>query len=538
MPPSSPAAPAQPAGPTTLGGLLAQVVQANAHATAYETAHRRWTFTDVDRAVHRVAARLQRAGVQPGERVAALTKQTAEATVLVLAAAHIGAVCCPVNWRLSATELRQVVQDSGAGFLMADAEFMPVAFAMDLPQITTLVPTLDSGAPGDPPGLLRWAADETGDVPAWPAQPSDTALQLYSSGTTGLPKGVEITHDNLIAMCEDVPRELALDASSANLNVLPVFHIAGIAMSLAVLMAGGKTVAWPDFQPEQIVAGMAEHGITHSFFVPSMIQMLLQTPGVEQGDFSTLRLIGYGASPVTEHVLQEAMRVFGCQLTQTYGMTETTGMVVALRPHDHDPNGPRAHLLRAAGEAVAGTRLRIVDTISLQDLPDGEVGEILIRSRMNLKQYWRNPKATAEALLPADDGQAPHWLRTGDAGYLQDGYLYIRDRIKDMVISGGENIYPIEIENVLATHPAVADCAVIGIADATWGEAVQACIVLRPGAAVTEAEIMDFCRERIARYKCPRHVVFMDALPRNPSGKVLKRLLREPYWKGQQRAVG
>ena len=513
----------------SVGALFAQIVRAHADDTAYETPQGRWSFADVERAVQRVAARLQGLGVQPGERVAALTKQTAEATVLVLAAAHIGAVCCPVNWRLSAAEMRQVVQDAGARFLMADAEFMPVAFAMGLPQLATLVPTLDSGEQGDPPGLLRWAGEGTVDVPAWPAQPSDTALQLYSSGTTGLPKGVEITHDNLLAMCEDVPRELALDAASANLNVLPVFHIAGIGMSLAVLMSGGKTVAWPDFQPAQVIAGMARHGITHSFLVPSMIQILLQTPGVEQGDYSRLQLIGYGASPVTEHVLQEAMRVFGCQLTQTYGMTETTGMVVALRPHDHDPNGPRAHLLRAAGEAVADTRLRIVDTVSLQDLPDGEVGEILIRSRQNMARYWRNPQATDQTLLAAADGAQPPWLRTGDAGYLQDGYLYIRDRIKDMVISGGENIYPIEVENVLATHPAVADCAVIGVVDATWGEAVQACIVLRPGARATEAELMDFCRERIARYKCPRHVVFLDALPRNPSGKVLKKLLRERY---------
>jgi acyl-CoA synthetase (AMP-forming)/AMP-acid ligase II len=511
--------------PTTVGELLAQVVQAHAPQTAYETPHTRWTFADVERAVRQVASRLQRLGVQPGDRVAALTKLTAETTVLVLAAAHIGAVCCPINWRLSPAELTQVLQDAGARFLMADGEFLAVARALDLPLLLAVVPTLD----GAEPGLAKWANDGGAEVPAFPAQPSDTALQLYSSGTTGLPKGVEITHDNVLAMCEDVPRELVLGATSANLNVLPVFHIAGIGMSLSVLMSGGKTVAWPDFEPARIIAGIGIHGITHMFLVPSMIQMLLQTPGVEQGHYERLQLIGYGASPVTEHVLQEAMRVFGCQLTQTYGMTETTGMVVALRPHDHDPKGPRAHLLRAAGQAVASTQLRIVDTISLQDLPDGEVGEVLIRSRMNLKQYWRNPKATAEALLPADDGVAPHWLRTGDAGYLQDGYLYIRDRIKDMVISGGENIYPIEVENVLAKHPAVADCAVIGIADVKWGEAVQACIVLRPGASATEAELIDYCRERIARYKCPRHVVFLEAMPRNPSGKILKKVLRDQY---------
>lgn len=511
--------------PAMLGALLAQVVRERADATAYETQHARWSFTDVERAVQRVAAGLQRLGVQPGERVASLTRHTAEATVLVLAAAHIGAVCSPVNWRLSADEIRQVVKDAEARFLMADAEFLPVAQALGL---QVLVSTLHSDAPGAPPGLLRWAGDAA-PVPAWPAQPHDTALQLYSSGTIGLPKGVELTHANLLALCEDVPVELAFGASAAILNVLPVFHIAGIGMSLAVLMAGGKTVAWPEFQPAKVIAGLAEHGITHSFLVPSMIQILLQTPGVEEGDYSRLQLIGYGASPVTEHVLHEAMRVFGCQLTQTYGLTETTGMVVALRPHDHDPNGPRAHLLSAAGEALANTQLRIVDTVTLADLPDGEVGEILIRSRQNMARYWRNPQATAEALLPADDGLAPPWLRTGDSGYLKGGYLTIRDRIKDMVISGGENIYPIEVENVLATHPGVADCAVIGVPDTTWGEAVLACVVLRPGMQADAEAITAFCRERIARYKCPRHVVFIDALPRNPSGKVLKKLLRAQY---------
>jgi acyl-CoA synthetase (AMP-forming)/AMP-acid ligase II len=267
--------------------------------------------------------------------------------------------------------------------------------------------------------------------------------------------------------------------------------------------------------------------------VPAVIQFLLATPDVADTDFSSLDLIVYGASPISEEVLKGAIRTFGCRFMQAYGMTETTGGVVLLPPEDHDPDGPNAHRLRAAGKAGPGCEVRVVDPEGLDDVPVGSVGEILIRSPQNMKGYWMMPEATAETILP--DG----WLRTGDAGYLDDdGYVYIHDRVKDMIISGGENIYPAEVENCLMSHPGVADVAVIGVPDERWGETPLAIVVRTPDTDVGADEIIAYARENLAHFKCPTSVDFADELPRNPSGKLLKKDLRAPYWEGRNRAVG
>jgi fatty-acyl-CoA synthase len=295
-------------------------------------------------------------------------------------------------------------------------------------------------------------------------------------------------------------------------------------------------VLFPDFNPPQVLQAFGAHRITHSFLVPAMIQFLVQTPGAAGHDYSSLKYISYGASPISERVLVDAMRTFRCGFIQVYGLTETTGAITALPAQDHDPDGPRAHLLRSAGKAIGGVELRVADPASREPVPDGQVGEVWIRSRQNMKGYWRNPKATADVFVDRlPDGLG--WFRSGDAGYLRDGYLFLHDRIKDMIISGGENIYPAEVENVLMKHPAVADGAVIGVPDEQWGEAVKACVVLKPGAQAGAADIIAFMRERLAHYKCPRTVDLMEAIPRNPSGKILKRVLREPYWKGLERRV-
>jgi acyl-CoA synthetase (AMP-forming)/AMP-acid ligase II len=263
---------------------------------------------------------------------------------------------------------------------------------------------------------------------------------------------------------------------------------------------------------------------------------MLQAPNAKGGDFSSLETLAYGGSPASEKLLTDAKHTFGCGLQQIYGMTETAGTLTSLSAEDHDPDGPRAHLLRSAGKPIPGVELRIVSPTTQEDAEEGEVGEIWVRTLQNMKGYWRNPKATAEA-FPEGRDQRGGWLRTGDAGYMKDGYLYIHDRIKDMIISGGENIYPAEVENALANHPAISECAVIGVPDEKWGEAVKACVVLKPDANATEREIIDFTRERLAHYKCPKSVDVMSALPRNPSGKLLKRALREPYWKSANRQV-
>jgi fatty-acyl-CoA synthase len=314
------------------------------------------------------------------------------------------------------------------------------------------------------------------------------------------------------------------------LNALPTYHIAGVGVALLTASKGGASVLYPDFDPAGVIAAIAEHRITHSFLVPAMIQFMLQVPGVEKGDYSSLKGISYGASPITEQVLIGAMRTFKCRFMQVYGLTETTGAITCLPPEDHDPEGPRKHLLRSAGKPIEGVELRVVDPATGADCPEGWVGEVWIRSAQNMKGYWANKRATADAY-------AGDWIRSGDAGYLREGYVYMHDRIKDMVVSGGENIYPAEVENVLMQHPAVADGAVIGVPDEQWGEAVKACVVRKAGATATEKEIIDFMRGRIAHFKCPKSVDFVAAIPRNPTGKILKRVLREQYWKDKTRRV-
>ena len=483
---------------------------------AYRTPARTWSFAQVDDASNRVAQGLKSLGIGAGDRVACLTKQTVECAVLVLAANKIGAVCMPVNWRLAAPEIEYIVNNGQAKLMMADAAFVSAAG-----KVRTFVTEEFSAWYGEFP------AGDPGHRP----DAGETALQLYSSGTTGLPKGVELTHRNLmVGMVEAVPDAIGYNGPpDVMLNVLPTYHIAGIGIALLTASKGGMSVLYPDFDPAKAIAAIAEHRITHSFMVPAMIQFMLQVPGAGAADYSSLKAISYGASPISEKVLVDAMRTFKCSFVQVYGLTETTGAITRLPPEDHDPEGPRKQLLRSAGKPIDGVELRVVDAAG-RDCAEGEVGEVWIRTAQNMKCYWANGKATAEAF-------AGDWFRSGDAGYLKEGYLFLHDRIKDMIVSGGENIYPAEVENALMQHPAVADGAVIGVPDDQWGEAVKACVVLKAGATATEKEIVDFMRGRIAHFKCPKSVDFVAAIPRNPTGKILKRLLREPYWAGKTRRV-
>jgi acyl-CoA synthetase (AMP-forming)/AMP-acid ligase II len=505
-------------------------------AVAFVTPAHRWTFGAIERLSNQLAQGFAHLGIGRGDRVAGLTKHTAECVAVVLAAQKVGAVCMPVNWRLAPPEVEYIVNDGEAKFLMVDAAFAATASAASMPALRLTVAT--EGAVDGLPGLTDWARGFEVRDPGYQPSAEDTALQLYSSGTTGRPKGVELTHRNFhAAFSNEVPRAIGYGgAPDVMLNALPTFHIAGIGIGLMTYIWGGKSVLFPDFNPPHVLEAFGPHRITHSFLVPAMIQVLVQTPGASRHDFTGLRSISYGASPISDRVLVDAMRTFRCGFVQVYGLTETTGAITALPAEDHDPDGPKAHLLRSAGKAIGGVELRIADPATGGAVPDGQVGEVWIRSRQNMKGYWRNPTATADVFVDRQpDGLG--WFRSGDAGYLRDGYLFLHDRIKDMIISGGENIYPAEVENVLMKHPAIADGAVIGVPDEQWGEAVKACVVLKPGAQASAAELIAFMRERIAHYKCPKSVDVVDTIPRNPSGKVLKRILREPYWQGQERRV-
>jgi long-chain acyl-CoA synthetase len=291
---------------------------------------------------------------------------------------------------------------------------------------------------------------------------------------------------------------------------------------------GVPTVLMRDPDPAAMLRLIPEQRITKAFVVPALMLFLMQVPHCRTTDFSSLELIVYGASPAPVDLVRNALKTFGCGLAQVYGLTETTGAITYLPPQDHDESN--ATRLKSCGKAMAGIDIRVVDTNG-NDVALGEVGEIVTRSPQNMLGYWNQRDATRRAIRG-------EWFHTGDAGYLDaDGYIFIYDRVKDMIISGGENIYPAEVESALFGHPAVADVAVIGVPDATWGEAVKAMVVRKPGVTATADELIAFARERIAHYKAPRSVDFVEALPRTPTGKILKRQLREPFWVGQERQV-
>jgi long-chain acyl-CoA synthetase len=389
----------------------------------------------------------------------------------------------------------------------------------------------DGGHP-DHDDYLAWREAQPAADPGVEATGDDVAMQLYTSGTTGLPKGVMLTQTNLFSLVPNAASEWGLDSDqTVNLVAMPLFHIGGSGWGLVGMFNGGESVLMREVDPAGILQVIPKHNLTHAFLVPAVLQFLLMMPGVDQTDFSSLRVIAYGASPITDDVLRRSIATFGCDFIQLYGLTETTGAITQLDAADHDPE-KRPDLLRSCGKPFSWVELRIVDPETGADRGEGEVGEIWCSTTQNMKGYWNHPDETAKTLLP--DG----WLRTGDAGYLKEDFLYLYDRVKDMIVSGGENVYPAEIENVLMSHPAVADVAVIGVPDEKWGETVKAIVVRAEGADPTPEELIAYCRERLAGFKCPKSVDWATELPRNPSGKLLKRELREPYWAGQSRRIG
>jgi long-chain acyl-CoA synthetase len=358
-------------------------------------------------------------------------------------------------------------------------------------------------------------------------------LQLYTSGTTGRPKGVQLTNSNVLGRMAEMCEAWRFDADSVGLLAMPLFHIGGAGMALLGLLPGSTTVLLPEVDPVRIAKIIPERRVTNVFLVPAVIQFVLDAPGTDAADWSCLRAVLYGASPITDAVLRRAMDRFSCDFIHLYGITETSGTVTQLQPQFHDPEN-RPELLRSCGRPFPWNEVLVVDPDdpdSRTPLPDGEVGEIMVRSTQVMLGYWRQPDATAASIT--EDG----FFRTGDAGYYRDGFLYLHDRIKDMIVSGGENIYPAEIENVLAGHAGVADVAVIGVPHERWGETPKALIVPKAGSTIDEAELIAYCREHLARFKCPTSVSVEEALPRNPSGKLLKREMREPYWAGVDRRI-
>jgi acyl-CoA synthetase (AMP-forming)/AMP-acid ligase II len=489
---------------------------------------RQLSYGMLDRAASQVANALIEEGVRPQRRIAHLDKSSDRFFELLFGAAKANAVMVSVNWRLAPPEVAQIVNDAEAEMLFVGAEFFPVIEKIrDGLRTVRKIVALDGGHPGWEP-FAAWRDRQPAVDPRLPVRPADTAVQFYTSGTTGLPKGAELTNRNFTAMMPLWTREWLLGPGVPNLVCLPMFHIGGAGWGIAGLYSGATNHLVREFVPAQILETVQRERLEVMLLVPAMILFLVQAPQIRETDLSSLRLIVYGAAPIPAALLRQAMTIFPCGFQQVYGLTETTGAITLLPAEDHDPNDARK--LLSCGYAQEGVELRIVGDDG-RDMPPGAVGEIAVRSPQVMSGYWKLPEATARAVQG-------DWFFTGDAGYLDEaGYLYIYDRVKDMIVSGGENIYPAEVESALFGHPAVADVAVIGVPDERWGEAVKAVVVKKADAGLTPGELIAWARERIAGYKLPKSVDFVDALPRNPTGKILKRELRKAYWSEGGRQV-
>jgi len=509
---------------TTIADIVRVHAAQRPAAVALVVGDRTITFAELDVRSNQAAQAFRDAGVGLGDRVAFIEKNGAEFFEVVCGLAKLGAVGVPVNWRLAPPEMLHIVDDAQAKVVVVGSEFFGHVEAIEDSLEASIVAIGDHARW---PGFDSWIADHPAEDPGVTTGSEDVAFLMYTSGTTGPPKGVMLSNNNYFSKATGIADKWRFDGDSVSLAVMPMFHMAGSGWALVGLAEGCTTVVLRDVDPSAILDAVARHRITNLLLVPAVIQMVLSTPG--DTDFSSVRTIVYGASPITDDVLVRGLERFGCEFIQVYGLTETTGSITQL--DDHDPLH-RPGLLRSCGKPYPWVEVRIVDKAGIE-VPTGTVGELWTRSPQNMLGYWNNRDATAATITP--DG----WLKTGDAGYVDDeGYIYLHDRVKDMIVSGGENVSPAEVENVLMTHPTVGDVAVIGVPDERWGEAVKAVVVPAAGTSPTESELIAYARERLAGFKLPKSVDFAEVLPRTPSGKLLKRTLREPYWEGVGRRIG
>ncbi|KTE75812.1 fatty acid--CoA ligase [Sphingopyxis sp. A083] len=486
---------------------------------------RLFTYAELEERTARVASALRAAGLEKGDRIAWIGKNSDLYFTLFFGAARAGIVMAPIGWRLSPVEWAYIINDTRAKIVFTGPGFDAV--------LDQLAGKLDHAPRIVGDTEARALIEATPRAPFTPSGPDDAVLQLYTSGTTGNPKGAVLSNRNLFALRKNsADADLAYtkwDDDEAVLVAMPCAHIGGTGLGIMALAAGLPGIILAEFNPDGVFDAVEQHGVTRFFIVPAALQMLLLHPRCGTVDYSRLKYILYGAAPIPLELLRQCIKMFGAEFIQAYGMTETTGTICMLPPEDHDPEGNKR--MRSAGKPLPGVEIRIIGDDG-QDMPAGAVGEVVTRSSNNMLGYWNLPEATARTMT--GDG----WIHTGDAGYMdEDGYLYIHDRVKDMIITGGENVYPAEVESAIYGHPAVQEVAVIGIPDPKWGETVKAVVVPKPGTTVEEADIIAWARERIAPFKCPRSVDVIEALPRNASGKILRKDLRAPYWEGYERMV-
>jgi acyl-CoA synthetase (AMP-forming)/AMP-acid ligase II len=489
---------------------------------------RTWTWAQWNDRIRRLAGALVNLGVRRGDVVAFVDKNHPACVELTLAAASLGAANAIINFRLAADEMDFVLNDSGAKVLFVGAELMPgIEKIRDrLPNVEKIVEFTPEGTDGDEYEALLAGATPVGrsaDV-----DPDDVCIVMYSSGTTGRPKGVALTQASVIAHTINGFDRLAFDDGDKNLVAMPLFHVGGTSYMQLGIHNGTTSYMTRDVDGAALAGGILQ-GANRTFLVPAVLAKVLESGPDAVKLFAGLKTYIYGASPMPLPLLRQALEAWpDTDFVQAYGLTEVCGVISRLMPEDHRSDNEERFI--SAGTLVPGAEVRVVDPDTLEDVPEGKQGELWFRTAQLMKGYLNRPDATAEAIT--EDG----WFRTGDIGRVDaDGYIFVEDRLKDMIISGGENIYSIEVERVLAEHPAVAEVAVFGVPDEKWGESVKAVVSLE--GELSDKELITWARERLAAYKCPKTVDFVDELPRNPTGKILKKDLRKPYWEGSGRAV-
>lgn len=514
---------------------LAEVTRQNSQARPDEPAvvgeGRSTTHGELGTRSDAVASGLVAAGLQIGDRVAYLARNATEYWELFFGAAKAGVVIVPLNFRLSADEISWILGDCDPSAILVE-EHLSTLVPNDWPGLKLVFAQgKEPEVPAGWHGYEQWVAEQDAVDPQRDQNGDALSTIMYSSGTTGRPKGVTTTVGGFLAAVDAFSNMFDLSPASVSLVPTPYYHIAAGGWSLITLAAGGRLVQFTEVTPQNMLGQLVGFKATHVVMVPTVMQLFITSPEAAAADYSSVEHVVYGGSPISETVMLGAQKTFGAELSQSYGLTETVGVTTFLRPEDHVV-GPDSKL-RSAGRAIPGVEVAIMDPDTGQPTPTGEVGEVVTRGPGVTKAYWRNPEATEAAFWPGN------WFRTGDAGYMDEqGYVFLKDRIKDLLMSGGENIYPAEVENAIMAHPAVQEVAVIGVPSEKWGETPLAVVVPKAGESIDAAELIAFTRERLAHYKCPTSVEVIDQLPRNPSGKVLKRELRAPHWAGHDRSIG
>ena len=491
----------------------------------------RWTYGAFVGRIRRLAEALQKRGIGKGDRVAILHQNCHYYLEAYYALALLGAISCPLNYRLSAREVAFILNDTEAKAMIAQPRFAELVtgslrtLGRELPVYWTEQGKIPEGGTS----VETMMAEVSGEITPAVVSEDDVAQLYYTSGTTGRQKGVMLTHKNVAVHALGTIAELNLTDEDRWIHVAPMFHLADAWATWAITWVGGTHIMVPEFDARKVMALMEKERVTLTNMIPTMLNLMVNDPEIEKHDFSSLRVMLSGGAPIAPEVVRKIMEAFGCDYIQTYGMTETAPYLTMSILKDYlkeRPEKERFKFKAATGRPVIFVQLKVIREDGTEVAwNDEEVGEIVVKGDSVTPGYWHLPDETAKALK---DG----WLHTGDLAVVDpEGYVNIVDRKKDMIVTGGENVYSTEVENVLYEHPAILEAAVIGIPDEKWGEAVHACVVLKEGMTATEEEIIAFCKENLARYKAPKSVEFLSALPRTGSGKIYKKGLRDKYLK-------